>query len=226
MRPATEPQQHLDSASPAGHDKKSGKSGVSRFVLYGAVVGNAMCFYGALYRFPLVNGVDSPFFYPLVGAGFVATIAITVWWASGPKGFKLKGQPASWASWVGYGSLYGLFITLFVAFGGLGALATCFAFVTLNGALDFNPATQRTYTVAEFHKRHCSGEGAKDQSYYLLEPRGVQGGNGPIQARVRCSDDGGLPVDNNGTVPVGGEVVVEIKPGAFGEPWQAGYRAP
>ena len=27
-------------------------------------------------------------------------------------------------------------------------------------------------------------------------------------------------------VPVGGElVVVETKPGAFGEPWQAGYRA-
>src|SRR3712207_7161991 len=29
---------------------------------------------------PLVNGIDSPFFYPLVGAGFVATIAAIVWW--------------------------------------------------------------------------------------------------------------------------------------------------
>jgi hypothetical protein len=32
-------------------------------------------------------------------------------------------------------------------------------------------------------------------------------------------------VEGGGVVPVGGEVVVEIKPGVFGEPWQAGYRA-
>jgi hypothetical protein len=108
------------------------------------------------------------------------------------------------------------------AFGGIGAFATWGLFVTLNGALDSGPATQRSYTVAEFHK-DCGGARAKDKSYYLQEPRGADGGEGPIQARVNCSEDEGLPVDGGGTVPVGGEVVVEIKPGAFGEPWQAGY---
>ena len=112
-----------------------------------------------------------------------------------------------------------------VAVGGIGAFATWGLFVTLNGALDFGPPTQRSYTVAEFHE-YCGGGRAKDKSYYLLEPRGAQGGgDGLLQARVNCTDDEGLPVDGGGTVPVGGEVVVEIKPGAFGEPWQAGYRA-
>ena len=31
--------------------------------------------YASLYWFPLVNGIDSPYFYQLAGVGFVATIA-------------------------------------------------------------------------------------------------------------------------------------------------------
>lgn len=119
--------------------------------------------------------------------------------------------------------MYGLIFAGVAAVGAIGAFAAWGLFVTLNGALDFSPATQRTYTVAEFHE-DCGGGRAKDKSYYLLEPRGARGGNEPIQARVNCSDDEGLPVDGGGTVPVDGEVVAEIKPGAFGEPWQAGYR--
>ena len=111
-----------------------------------------------------------------------------------------------------------------VAVGVIGAFATWGLFVTLNGALDFGPATQRSYTVAEF-REDCGGGRAKDKSYYLLEPRGTQGSDGPILARVDCSEDEGLPVDGGGAVPVSGEVVVEVKPGAFGEQWQAGYRA-
>ena len=42
---------------------------------------------------------------------------------------------------------------------------------------------------------------------------------------MNCLDDEGLPVDIGGTVPVGGGVVVEVKPGAYGEPWRAEYRA-
>ena len=88
------------------------------------------------------------------------------------------------------------------------AFATWGLFVTLNGVLDPGPAMQRSYTVAEFHE-DCGGARAKDKSYYLLEPRGAHGGDGPIQAHVNCSDDEGLPVDGGGTVPAGGEVVVE-----------------
>ncbi len=202
--------------------EKSGKSWVSRLGPYVVGVGAGALIYGSLYWFPLVNGIDSPFFYPLVGVGFVATIAVIMWWAGGPRGFKLKGRPSSWISWVGYGSLYSLIVVGVVAVGGIVAFATWGLFVTLNGVLDPGPAMQRSYTVAEFHE-DCGGARAKDKSYYLLEPRGAHGGDGPIQAHVNCSDDEGLPVDGGGTVPVGGEVVVEIKPGAFGEPWQAGY---
>jgi hypothetical protein len=171
-----------------------------------------------------VNGIDSPLFYPLFGAGFVATIALITRWAGGPRAFKLKGRPSSWVSWIGYGSLYSLIIAGVVAIGIGGALATWCAFVTLNGALDFGTAAQRSYTVAEFHK-DCGGD-TKDHSHYLLKPRAAQDGGGPVlRVPASCSDDEGLPVDGGGTVPVGGEVVAVIKPGAFGEPWQAGYRA-
>jgi hypothetical protein len=202
--------------------EKSGKPWVSRLGPLVVGVGAGALIYGSLYWFPLVNGIDSPFFYPLAGVGFVATIAGITWWVGGPRRFKLKGRPSSWVSWVGYGSLYSLIVVGVVAVGGIGAFATWGLFVTLNGALDSGPATQRSYTVAEFHE-DCGGARAKDKSYYLLEPRGAEGGDRPIQARVNCSDDEGLPVDGGGTVPVGGEVVVEVKPGAFGEPWQAGY---
>ncbi len=217
MQPGTKPPQQPEPAPPPGEEKESGESGVSRLVLYGAVVGFALCFYGTLYRFPLVNGIDSPFFYPLFGAGFVATIAAIVWrWG---RGEVLK-KPSTWAS--GVGGV--LMIMLVVAVGIGGALATWCAFVTLNGALDFGPAAQRSYTVAEFHK-DCGGD-TKDHSHYLLKPRGAQDGGGPVlRVPASCSDDEGLPVDGGGVVPVGGEVVAEIKPGAFGEPWQAGYRA-
>ncbi len=206
---------------PAKSGKKSWVSRLAPLVVGG---GAGSLIYGSLYWFPLVDGIDSPFFYPLAGAGFVATIALIVWWAGGPRVFKLKGRPSSWVGWVGYGSLYSLYIVGGVAFGVIGAFATWGLFATLNGALDFGSATQLSYTVAEFHK-DCGGGRAKDKSYYRLEPRGAQGGEGPIVARVNCSDDEGLPVEGGGAVPVGGEVVVEIKPGAFGEPWQAGYRA-
>jgi len=105
-----------------------------------------------------------------------------------------------------------------------GALSAWCLFVSLNGALDFGVATPRAYTVAGF-REDCGGGRARDKSYYVLEPSAARGGDGRILARVNCSDDEGLPVDGGATVPVGGEVVVEIKPGAFGEPWQAGYRA-
>jgi hypothetical protein len=217
MRPVAKPPQQPEPAPPPGEEKESGESGVSRLVLYGAVVGFALCFYGTLYRFPLVNGIDSPLFYPIFGAGFVATIAAIVWrWG---RGEVLK-KPSTWAS--GVGGV--LMIMLVVAIGIGGAFATWCAFVTLNGALDFGTAAQRSYTVAEFHK-DCGGD-TKDHSHYLLKPRGAQDGGGPIlRVPANCSDDEGLPVDGGGTVPVGGEVVAVIKPGAFGEPWQAGYRA-
>jgi hypothetical protein len=205
--------------------KKSGKPWVSRLVPYLLGGGAGVLIYGGALRwFPLLNGIDSPFFYPLAGAGFVVTIAAITWWAGGPRAFKLKGRPSSWVSWVGYGSLYGLIIVGVVAIGVGGAFATWGLFVTLNGALDFGHAAQRSYAVADFHE-DCGGARAKDKSYYLLEPSGTQGGDGSLRARVNCSEDEGLPVDGGGVVPVGGEVVVEIKPGAFGEPWQAGYRA-
>ena len=194
---------------------------MSRFAPFVVGTCTGALIYSSLYWFPLVNGIDSPFFYPLAGVGFVVTVAVITWWVGGPKAVKLKGQPSSWVSWVGYGSLYALIVAGVIAVGGIGAFATWGLFVTLNGALDSGPATQRSYTVAKFHK-DCGGARAKDKSYYLLEPRGADGA-GPIQARVNCSDDEGLPVDGGGVVPVGGEVVVEIKPGAFGEPWQAGY---
>lgn len=205
--------------------KKSGESRVSRIFVYVAGAGAGILIYGGALRwFPLVNGVASPFFYPLLGTGFVATVAVITWWAGGPKAFKLKGRPSSLISWVGYGSLYSLIMVGVAAVGVGGAFTAWSLFVTLNGALDFGPATQRNYTVAEFHE-DCGGGRAKDKSFYLLEPRGARGGDGPIQARVNCSDDEGLPVDGGGAVQVGGEVVAKIKPGAFGEPWQAGYRA-
>ena len=204
------------------HPEKSGKPWVSRLGPYFVGVGAGALIYASLYWFPLVNVIDSPFFYPLAGVGFVATIAVITWRAGRPRGFKPKGRPTSWVSWVGYGSLYSLIIVGVVASGGIGAFATWGLFVALNGVLDSGPATQRSYTVAEFHE-DCGGARARDKSYYLLEPRGAHGGDGPIQARVNCSDYEGLPVGGGGTVPVGGEVVVEIKPGAFGEPWQAGY---
>ena len=206
------------------HPEKSGKPWVSRLGPYFVGVGAGALIYASLYWFPLVNVIDSPFFYPLAGVGFVATIAVITWRAGRPRGFKPKGRPTSWVSWVGYGSLYSLIIVGVVASGGIGAFATWGLFVALNGVLDSGPATQRSYTVAEFHE-DCGGARARDKSYYLLEPRGAHGGDGPIQARVNCSDYEGLPVGGGGTVPVGGEVVVEIKPGAFGEPWQAGYHA-
>jgi hypothetical protein len=217
MQPLTEPHQQPEPAPPPGAEKESGESGVSRLVLYGAAVGFLMCFYGTLYRFPLVNGIDSPFFYPLLGAGFVVTIAAIVWWWGRREILK---KPYTWVSWV-----LGAFLAMgVIAVGVGGAFATWCAFVTVNGALDFGPATQRSYTVAEFHK-DCGGD-TKDHSHYLLEPRGAQDGGGPVlRVRANCSDDEGLPVDGGGTVPVGGEVVAVIKAGAFGEPWQAGYRA-
>ena len=218
MQPVTKPHQQPDPAPPPGEEKESADSGVSRLVLYGAAVGFAMCFYGALYRFPLVNGIDSPFFYPLLGAGFVATIALIVWWWGRREILK---KPYTWVSWI-----LGAFLAMgVVAVGVGGAFATWSAFVTLNGALNFGPAAHRSYTVAEFHK-DCGGD-TKDHSHYLLAPRGAQdGGGGPILlVRANCSDAEGLPVDGGETVPVGGEVVAVIKPGAFGEPWQAGYRA-
>ncbi len=224
MRPVTETQQQPESALSPGKEE-SGNSRVSRLSTWIIGGGTGILIYGGALRwFPLANGIDSPYFYPLAGAGFVATIAFVAWWAGGPKAFKLKGRPSSWASWVGYGSLYGLFIAMLVAVGVFGAFATWGLFVTLNGALDFGPATQQPYTVAKF-REDCGGARAKDKSYYLLEPRGAQGGDRALQARVNCSDDEGLPVDDGGTVSVGGEVLVETKPGAFGEPWQAGYRA-
>ena len=205
--------------------KKSGKPWVSRLVPYLLGGGAGVLIYGGALRwFPLLNGIDSPFFYPLAGAGFVVTIAAITWWAGGPRAFELKGRPSSWVSWVGYGSLYGLIIAGVVAIGVGGAFATWGLFVTLNGALDFGHAAQRSYAVADFHE-DCGGARAKDKSYYLLEPSGTQGGDGSLRARVNCSEDEGLPVEGAGVVPVGGEVVVEIKPGTFGEPWQAGYRA-
>jgi hypothetical protein len=202
----------------AGSPEKSGKPWVARpFVPLVIGGGIAMLFYGALYRFPLINGIDSPFFYPLTGAGFVATIAAIVWrWG---RREVLK-KPYTWISWV----VGILMITLVVAVGVGGAFATWGLFVTLNGALDFGPAAQRSYTVVEYHQ-DCGGD-TRDRSYYLLESHGAQGGGkGPLRARASCSDDEGLPVDGGGAVPVGSEVLVEIKPGAFGEPWQAGYRA-
>ena len=208
-----------------GRRKESGRSGVSRLAPYVVGGGAGVLIYGGALRwFPLVNGIDSPLFYPLAGAGFVATIAAIAWWAGGPKAFKLKGRPTSWGSWVGYGFLYSLFVVGLVAVGAIGAFTAWGLFVTLNGVLDLGPATQRSYTVAEF-REDCGGARAKDKSYYLLEPRGAQGGDGAILARVDCSEDEGLPVNGGGAVPVGGEVMVEIKPGAFGEPWQAGYTA-
>ncbi len=84
---------------------------------------------------------------------------------------------------------------------------------------------ERTADNKYCRREDCGGARAKDKSYYLLEPSGTRGGDGPLRARVNCSEDEGLPVDGGGAVAVGGEVVVEIKPGAFGEPWQAGYRA-
>ena len=200
-----------------GRRKESGKSGASRFAPYAVGFSVGALIYGSLYWFPLVNGIDSPFFYPLTGAGFVATIALIVWWWGRTEILK---RPYTWVSWV----LVAFLVMGVIAVGVVGAFATWGLFVTLNGVLDFGPATQRAYTVAEFHE-DCGGGRAKDKSYYLLEPRGAQGGDGPIQARVNCSDDEGLPVDGGGAVPVGGEVVVEIKAGVFGEPWQAGYRA-
>ncbi len=219
MQPVAKPHQQPEPAPPPGEEKKESgeKSGVSRLVLYGAVVGFGVCLYGTLYRFPLVNGIDSPFFYPLLGAGFVATIAAIAWWWGRRKFLK---KPYTWVSWV-----MGAFLAMgVIAVGVGGAFATWCAFVTVNGALDFGPAAQRSYTVAEFHK-DCGGD-TKDHSHYLLKPRGAQDGGGPIlRVPASCSDDEGLPVDGGGTVPVGGEVVAVIKPGAFGEPWQAGYRA-
>lgn len=198
------------------YQAKSGKPGLYRLLPYVVGVGVAIVFYCALYRFPLVNGIDSPFFYPLAGAGFIATITAIAWWWGRREVLR---KPYTWVSWV-----IGVFLILgILAVGAGGALATWSLFVTLNGALDSGPATRRPYTVAAFHK-DCGGARARDKSYYLLEPRGAQSGYGPIQARVNCWDDEGLALDGGGSVPVGGEVVVEIKPGAFGEPWQAGYR--
>ena len=197
--------------------QESRKSGTSRLVPWVVGGGVGILIYGSTLRwFPLVNGIDSPFFYPLFGVGFVATIA-AIWWRWG-RGEVLT-RPYTWGSWV-----IGVFLFVgVVAIGVGGAFTTWGLFVTLNGVLDFGATTQRSYTVAEFHE-DCGGGRASDKSYYLLEPRGPQSSYGPLQARVNCSDDEGLPVDDGGTVAVGGEVVVEIKPGAFGEPWQAGYR--
>jgi hypothetical protein len=197
------------------HRAKSFESGLSRLAPCVVGAGVAVLFYGALYRYPLVNGIDSPFFYPLLGAGFVATItAIAGWWGRR----EILKKPHTWASW-----LVGSFLFMgVVAVGVGGAFATWSLFVILNGALDFGPATRQAYTVADFHE-DCGGARAKDKSYYLLEPRGTRSGYGPIQARVHWWDEEGLPVDGGGSVPVGGKVVVKIKPGVFGEPWQAGY---
>ena len=195
----------------------SGGSMISRLAPYAVGAGAGIIIYGSTLRwFPLVNGIDSPFFYPLLGAGFVATIAAVCWrWG---RGEVLK-KPYTWVSW-----LIGAFLVVGVAAVGVGGAFTAWGvFVTLNGALDFGAAAQHPYTVAEFHE-DCGGGRASDKSYYLLEPREVRSSYGPLQARVNCSDDEGLTVDDGGVVPVGGEVVVEVKPGAFGEPWQAGYR--
>jgi hypothetical protein len=194
----------------------SGGSTVSRLLPYAVGAGAGVLIYGSTLRwFPLVSGTDSPFFYPLLGLGFVATIA-AVWWRWG-RGEVLK-QPYTWVSWV-----IGAFLMVGVVAVGVGGAFTAWGvFVTLNGALDFGAAKQRPYTVAKFHE-DCGGGRASDKSYYLLEPGGAGGSYGTLRARVNCSDDEGLPVDGGGTVPVGGEVVVEVKPGAFGEPWQAGY---
>ncbi len=192
-----------------GRPKQPGKPWVFRLVPYLLGGGAGVLIYGGALRwFPLLNGIDSPFFYPLVGAGFVATIAAIAWWW-GRREFLKK--PYTWVSWV-----MGAFLAVgVIAVGVGGALATWCAFVTLNGALDFGTAAQRSYTVAEFHK-DCGGD-TKDHSHYLLEPRGAQDGGGPIlRVRATCSDDEGLPVDGGGTVPVGGEVVAEIKPGRSG----------
>ena len=66
--------------------EKSGKSWVSRLVPYVVGVGAGALICGSLYWFPLVNGIDSPFFYPLAGVGFVATIAVITWWAGDQEG--------------------------------------------------------------------------------------------------------------------------------------------
>lgn len=200
-----------------GDQERSGRSGLSRLAPYAVGGGVGILIYGSTLRwFPLVNGIDSPFFYPLFGVGFVATIA-AVWWRWGRGGVLTK--PYTWVSWV-----IGVFLVAGVVAVGVGGAFTAWGmFVTLNGALDFGAAKQLPYTVAEFHE-DCGGGRASDKSYYLLEPRGPQSPYGPLHARVQCSDDEGLPVDDGETVPMGGEVVVEVKPGAFGEPWQAGYR--
>lgn len=56
--------------------EKSGKPRVSRLVPYVVGVGAGTLIYGSLYSFPVVNGFDGPYFYPLAGVGFVAATAV------------------------------------------------------------------------------------------------------------------------------------------------------
>lgn len=205
-----------EAAEGTGGQGGSGGSTVSWLLPYAVGAGVGILIYGSTLRwFPLVGGTDSPFFYPLLGLSFVSTV-VGVWWRWG-RGGVLK-RPYTWVSWT-----IGAFLLAGVAAVG-GAFAAWGVFVTLNGVLDFGAATRHPYTVSRFHA-DCGGGRASDKSYYLLEPRGAGSPYGPLQARVDCLADEGLPVDGGGSVSVGGAVVVEVKPGAFGEPWQAGYRA-
>ena len=116
--------------------EKSGKPWVSRLVPYVVGVGA-----GALmFRRPLFL----PARWRRVRRRGCGRYVVGV----GTRGFKLKGRPSSWVSWVGYGSLHGLIVVGDVALGGIGAFATWGLFVTLSCALDSGPATRFSYLHA------------------------------------------------------------------------------
>ncbi len=176
-------------------------------------------------HFPLLNPIGRLYSLSLSVGTFVVVSAAVLWLRR--KKLSSADEPA--VEW-----LVSIVTSLF--FGVVAALvSTVWMFPILNGALDYGPATQRSYTVAEFvpeerdFRGTCPGRSGdlieRDDSHYLLKPRGTQDGDGRIMIGVRCDDDRGLPTDDGDIMPVNGEVVVDVKPGLFGRPWRAGLHA-
>lgn len=175
-------------------------------------------------NFPLLDTIGRLYWLSLFVGTFVVVSAAVLWLRR--KKLSSAAEPA--VEWV-------VSIVAALFFGIVAALvSTIWMFPVVNGALDYGPVTQRSYTVAEFvaEERDASGAcpGSRtllsgDDSRYFLQPRGAGGGGGRITIGVGCNDERGLPTDGGEVVPVGGEVLVDVKPGLFGKPWLAGVQA-